>query len=446
MKPLIPYIRQSKAKERTISIEDQRRDIAAWAEREGVKLAPEVVEQGVSGSKAWRLRALGKAIEQCEQGKAGGVVVAWQDRLSRENGLATAEVWEALDGYRLVAVNEGLDTATGDHEMIFSIKAAIARDQWKRYQANFARATKNAVENGKHMGRAPYGYRKGEDGILQIHSEEAKTVRAIFKGRIAKRSFIALAREFGMTETRIRSILTGEAYLGTVQHGAFVKLDAHKPIVDRLTFDQANEINRQQTFNAKTGSPASKTLSAGLAECSECGYKLIVSTTTKRANGKQYLNLVCRNPLCSADKMVSISATKVDAVILDSLKFLKGPFARGPLFSAGTDEKEIEAAEYAVQSARHDLDLYNDVEIMKAVGPERFKAKLAEYVETLAKAEKALETVRANQKPMEHSTLTEEWPKWSMEERRAYLAKRIKRILVRPSSSTNRIGIEWGRR
>jgi DNA invertase Pin-like site-specific DNA recombinase len=72
--PLIPYLRQSHAKERTISIEEQRRD-----------LAPEIAEQNVSGSKPWRDRALGAAIEACERGDVAGIIVAWQDRLSREN-------------------------------------------------------------------------------------------------------------------------------------------------------------------------------------------------------------------------------------------------------------------------------------------------------------------------------------------------------------------------
>jgi hypothetical protein len=51
---------------------------------------------------------------------------SWQDRLSRENGRATAEVWEALDkaGARLVCAAEGLDTATGDHGgAVFSAQA-----------------------------------------------------------------------------------------------------------------------------------------------------------------------------------------------------------------------------------------------------------------------------------------------------------------------------------
>src|SRR5436309_1186163 len=113
---IVPYLRQSRKKERTISITDQRRDIEAWAERAGVQLAAEVVEQGVSGSKHWKERELGAAIEACERGEAAGIVVAYQSRLSRESGLGRAEVWEALQvaGARLVCVAENIDTARDD--------------------------------------------------------------------------------------------------------------------------------------------------------------------------------------------------------------------------------------------------------------------------------------------------------------------------------------------
>jgi hypothetical protein len=48
--PLVPYLRQSRAKERTISIDEQRRDIQTWADEAGAPLAPEVIERNVSGS------------------------------------------------------------------------------------------------------------------------------------------------------------------------------------------------------------------------------------------------------------------------------------------------------------------------------------------------------------------------------------------------------------
>ena len=72
-KPFVPYLRQSRAKERTISIEEQRRDVQYWAVgcRRGART--EIVEQNVSGSKPWRERALGDAVDalRARRGFAG---------------------------------------------------------------------------------------------------------------------------------------------------------------------------------------------------------------------------------------------------------------------------------------------------------------------------------------------------------------------------------------
>ena len=122
MKPLIPYLRKSSREDPTESQARQRRAIQTWAASNDVTLAPEVWEPGVSGSTSWRERGLGAAIEACARGEAAGIVVEEQNRLSRENGLATAEVWDAMQqaGARLVCTAEGLDTANGDHEFSFA--------------------------------------------------------------------------------------------------------------------------------------------------------------------------------------------------------------------------------------------------------------------------------------------------------------------------------------
>jgi DNA invertase Pin-like site-specific DNA recombinase len=185
--PLIVYIRQSRAKERTISLDDQRKSIHAWAKANNVKLGAEVVEQGVSGSKSWRERALGQAVEQCQNGEAAGIIVAFQDRLSRENGIGTAEVYEALDsaGARLVASSEGLDTAAGDQEMLFTIKAAIAREQWKRHRLNWANAKHASWEAGRYLANLPAGYDRDVGGGL-VQNEHAPVIRRVFELRTAR--------------------------------------------------------------------------------------------------------------------------------------------------------------------------------------------------------------------------------------------------------------------
>jgi len=229
-KPLIPYIRQSRAKERTISLDDQRKSIRAWAEGAGVKLASEVVERGVSGSRPWRERELGRAVEACQYGKAGGIIVAFQDRLSRESGLGTAEVWEALGAVeaRFVCSSEGLDTATGDHEMLFTIKAAIAREQWKRYRLNWANAKHAAWERGEYVSDPPAGFDR-VDGTL-VPNEHAETIRRAFELRAAtpRASWSEVARVFEeagvltrfgkatWSAASLRSLIANEVY--TAKH------------------------------------------------------------------------------------------------------------------------------------------------------------------------------------------------------------------------------------
>jgi site-specific DNA recombinase len=294
-RPLVPYLRQSRAKERTISIEEQRRDIRAWAQAAGVELAAEVVEQNVSGSKPWRKRALGEAVAACEAGEAAGIIVAWQDRLSRENGRATAEVWEALEraDARLVCAAEGLDTATGDHELPFSIKAAIARDQWKRHRANWERARRNSIDRGVPTGRTNIGYRKkGPRCPLEPVPREAAKVREAFELRAQGVPFSEIGRRFGWSHSTTRQILANEVYLGVARHGPFRKENAHPPIVTRELFDAADAARTVQAV--PPGDTTRDRLLVGLARCHGCG-RTLKTVRRKRADGSYVVSYFCKN-------------------------------------------------------------------------------------------------------------------------------------------------------
>src|SRR5207245_5451448 len=203
-------------------------------------------------------RDLGKAIERCKRGEATGIIVAWQDRLSRENGAATAEVWEELEriGARLVAAAEGLDTASGDHEMLFTIKAAIAREQWKRHKANWSNAQRDAVERGVHpCAWVPAGYlrnvigrneRTGRDkhGPLLIDPKVAPVIREMYELRASGGSWSECAQLLERHEIRnhvgtvhwphrsIQKLVRNRTYLGEAFHGEFVNPEAHEAIVD----------------------------------------------------------------------------------------------------------------------------------------------------------------------------------------------------------------------
>jgi len=304
---LIPYIRQSRKKEVAISLDDQRKSIRAWALSAGVKLAPEVVEQGVSGSKPWRERELGRAVEACQRGEATGIVVAFQDRLSRESGLGTAEVWEALDkaGARLVASSEGLDTATGDHELLFSIKAAIARDQWKRHRLNWANAKHAAFEAGQYVAGLPAGFDRSADGGI-APNEHALAIRRAFELRAstprAPWSEVASVFEDAGIKTRfgksewstgaIRSVVANQVYTGrhacTCGCGESVIRSGWEVVPGWLWRKAQSEGTPEESKSRVRGD--GHPLGLGLCRCGTCGAGLT------RSAGRRSTLLRCQAP------------------------------------------------------------------------------------------------------------------------------------------------------
>src|SRR5689334_16964419 len=121
---LIPYLRKSKKEDETQSFARQRAAIQSWAEAHHVPLAEEVHDAGVSGGKHWKDRGLGQAVADIQDGQASGIIVEELSRLTRGSQLQAAELWDALDkaDARLVITADGIDTASGDHELSFGLR------------------------------------------------------------------------------------------------------------------------------------------------------------------------------------------------------------------------------------------------------------------------------------------------------------------------------------
>lgn len=297
---LVPYLRQSVKKEESISLEVQLEDVQRWAKTNGVELLPEIVEEGVSGSKHWRKRKLGEAIAACERGEAAGVVVAYQSRLSRESGVAAHELYEALDaaGARLVCVKENIDTGTGARQrMVYSILAAVAREEWESRREGWDTAKRKSVERGAYISaHVPVGYdrpqvvRDGEPVFTSagrpvlsplVRNADAPAVAELFRIRASGGNWgdcrrMMEAREVVngsgtgayWTSRAMRHVVGNRCYLGESRCGLHVNPNAHEPIVDAATFNAA------QRREPATGKPPVGSLLGGLVYCSGCGRKM----------------------------------------------------------------------------------------------------------------------------------------------------------------------------
>ena len=339
-KALIPYLRQSRAREQTISFEEQWRKINAWAAYEDVPILEGVEERGVSGSKHWRERELGEVIERVKRGEARGIIVAYQSRLSRESGLATAEVWEELEriGARLVCVEENIDTARADkdnEEFNFGLQALLARREWKRSKRGFASARRSAIERGICTARACFGFAKDETRRLIFDGDDkVKIAKAMFEGRADTKSYGALRKlsfEMGheLGESTIRGMIKNEQYIGVLRDrikdpdgnviGEVVNEHAHKPMITRDLFDRANAA----TGVREVGTPSNGTrgMLKSLIRCASCHGAMTVS----RSGSKGRFNYYCRAANlggCSAQACIDVDLldSYVDEVMLDFLK------------------------------------------------------------------------------------------------------------------------------
>jgi DNA invertase Pin-like site-specific DNA recombinase len=370
--------------------------IETWAKQNKISLAPEIIEQGVSGSKPWRERALGEALQAVEAGDVQGIVVAFQDRLSREHGLATAEVWQALEKAqaRLVCAGEGLDTATGDHELLFSIKAAIAREQWKRHKTNWASARLNAIERGVYLARAPFGYVKNEVGRLEPDPVTAPIVGELYERRARGERYRLLAdwlEDEGIRkahsdkpwlERDVWELLANNVYIGISEVDGLARNEsAHAPLVDSETWWRV----RHQATKGHAPSGRGKHVLTGLVRCEGCGTSMIRSKTSPR--GKVYYYWRCRYDRC--ENSAGVSALAFEPYVLR----LVAEVATVQIEKPRQKTEVLDAARAAVEDAEARLESFESTWVAQGLDPAGAIAMRKPLVEALDQARKTLSSI-----------------------------------------------------
>jgi DNA invertase Pin-like site-specific DNA recombinase len=416
---LIPYMRKSSGEDPEGSLARQRGAIRRWAEANGLELAPEVWEPHVSGKTSWRERGLGEAIDRVARGEASGIIVEEQSRLSRENMRATAEVWEALGeaDARLVCTAEGLDTASGDHELSFTIKAALAREQWKQYARRMADMKARKIEAGIIIGPTPVGYRKRADKRIELDPETAPAIRELYErwaageGRLKLAAFLdeRAPRPRGRwSRQAIPAIIASPLYkTGRLHYGDLVSEWSAEPIVDEALWAAA------QRAPAPPRPRSPHWLLSGLAICGTCGRNLTPSTT--RAGGpKRYRYYRCTNRSCDAHR--SAPAEKLEADVLNQLWTLLGSRVR-----TKHEAPDLKPLEEAVSVAERRLEHALTPEVQDAAGDgwaAMIRERRAEHEDALA----ALGEARAVSAPeIDVVDLRERWEYLTPQERRESL-------------------------
>ncbi|MEE8046885.1 MAG: recombinase family protein [Dehalococcoidia bacterium] len=176
-------------------------------------------------------------------------------------------------------------------------------------QARIRDAIVAKASRGEVLGRTPFGYEAGSDGLMKSVAGEAELVKEIFDtyagpwhaenskplGGPGLRAIARSLNERGLlTRTgrpwsalAISGILKNRTYLGTYTRYGVRIAGSHEPIVDREIFNRAEAVTRSRKPIRKRATEPSYLL-GGVARCDLCGRGLFGLTrrrSWKRVDG-----------------------------------------------------------------------------------------------------------------------------------------------------------------
>ena len=178
------------------SIQNQRRILEEYAERNGFVPFINIHDDGYSGTN-WNRPGWQELIAAVEAGRVQTIIIKNLDRMGRDYLRAGAfrEQFRSLN-VRLIAVEDGFDSDKGEDDItpFREIMAEMyARDTSRKIKA----VIKNKGRNGKPIGSVPlYGYKKdsNDKNIRIIDEESAAVVRRIFQMTIEGKNIYQIAR------------------------------------------------------------------------------------------------------------------------------------------------------------------------------------------------------------------------------------------------------------
>jgi len=356
-------------KEESGSITNQRALLTKYAQKNGIRIIDEYIDDGYSGTSFDRPN-FKRMLEDIKRNRIDVVITKDMSRLGREH-IDTCFYIEKFfpeNNIRYISVLDGIDTALDDGINDITPFKAVLNDMYAKDISKKIRSVKrNRAEAGLYMGTyAPYGYKKDPENKnhLIIDQEVAPIVKRIFeygaRGIAPMQIAYILSREniptpatvVGNKHSRrneflrkdwkanvIRRMLENELYIGNMVLGKSKKVNykskkivqlkqdqwlitknTHDPIVSKEIFQQAKlHLASRKLTRTKEHTPILK----GMITCKECGKKLGI-IPYKNKSGKTILYFRCNtyasSPLSRYCTPHTNNIEKVTEIVVERIK------------------------------------------------------------------------------------------------------------------------------
>ena len=300
-KTAVAYARYSSARQRDVSIEQQLRDIRAYAEREGYTIVHEFADHARSGFTHSERREEFQAMLRAAGSGMFDTVIAWKvDRFGRDRRESAMYKGQLDDcGVSVIYAMEPIpDGAAG--ALTEGMLEAIAEWYSRNLSENIRRGKHDNAGKALFNGIKVFGYDKGPDGHYAVNEAEAALVRRIFSMYAQGNSVTTIERTlkdegvltsncipFG--HSRILYMITNEAYIGTYHYDGISVPSGLPAIIDRDTWEICQAL-RKKTCRHYEKKPDVFLLS-GKCTCGLCGGN--VRGHSGNSRGKSFYYYIC---------------------------------------------------------------------------------------------------------------------------------------------------------
>ena len=308
-------------------------------------------DEGITGTQAKKRPEFLKMIRLCRQGKIDMILTKSLSRFARNtvDSLKYIRDLKAL-GIAIVFEKENINTLETDTEMMLTIMSCFAQAESESISKNVSWGVRQSFKSGNvPMQYAKLlGYKKGENGLPEIITEEAEIVKDIFRSYLDGMSLRQIADSLNsrgiktkhkqtvwQTEV-VKSILVNEKYTGDAllqktyitdcitkksrknngELPMYLVKNHHEPIISRADFNRVQEeMARRGAKKAianklgktEQGKYSAKYALSELLICGECGshYRRVTWT----AKGFKEIKWRCINRIQYGKKKCHSSPT-----------------------------------------------------------------------------------------------------------------------------------------
>lgn len=312
------------------TLQRHRKELLTFARRNKLKIV-DIYEEVASGDSIDARPEIQTLLQNAEKGKYDAVLVMAYDRLGRgdkvDQGIIERTFKES--DTLIITPKSTIDLNNEQGEMQADFEGFLSRMEYRKIKGRLRDGLNSAVEEGKNMGTTPpFGYTKDKEHVLQIIPEEAKIIKMIFEMAVeGYGSHIICSHLHSLgVQTRkgntfipkaIRDIIRNPKYKGDQFYGTNSKVpiyteDCHDPIVDKETWQTANDrINQRAPVN-NADAPMQNPL-ATILICSNC--ENTMRRVKSHAKGNIYTYFYCKTPWC--DMKGTKSEKVLDALIVE---------------------------------------------------------------------------------------------------------------------------------